>query len=411
MNRLGRRFVWLCASDAATLLAGAAATTATPVLILSARGSGADLAVVSVALLAAQVLALVFGGLIADRRSRRDVMLLADLMQAAAAFSLSVTFERAPLQLLPVAAFTALRGVGLGFYLPASQGILTQVVDAAKIQSANSIRRIIANVAQIGRAFLGAWLAGRYGSAILTFVGVSCLFGAVSRMGLREIPQVAEAQESWRQAAKQGVKAVVSRPWLLQTVAGFALINAAFLACINVLGPMQAVTHLGGAEVWGSVSAATGVGSVLGAALALRLDPTKPLLRALQYASLIALEPLALAVGSISQVLVAALLTGAGIEVFGVLWVTVLQRSIPSQELSRVFAIDALGSYAIGPVGPVLAAVMVAHTNEVASLASVGGLILLVCVILIALSGSHGVDCASPDCETAGPSGTVLRQN
>jgi hypothetical protein len=51
----------------------------------------------------------------------------------------------------------------------------------------------------------------------------------------------------------------------------------------------------------------------------------------------------------------AAVLAGAGIEIFGVRWVTTMQEQIPDGIQSRMFAYDALGSLLFVPVGQVLA--------------------------------------------------------
>jgi MFS family permease len=51
------------------------------------------------------------------------------------------------------------------------------------------------------------------------------------------------------------------------------------------------------------------------------------------------------------SVLVLAFAAGLGIETFGVLWDTTMQQEIPQDRLSRVYSYDALGSFALIPVG------------------------------------------------------------
>jgi hypothetical protein len=56
-----------------------------------------------------------------------------------------------------------------------------------------------------------------------------------------------------------------------------------------------------------------------------------------------------------------------GVETFGVLWDTAMQQEIPQDRLSRVSSYDALGSWALVPVGlavagPVAAAIGVSTT-------------------------------------------------
>jgi hypothetical protein len=53
-----------------------------------------------------------------------------------------------------------------------------------------------------------------------------------------------------------------------------------------------------------------------------------------------------------------ALLAGAGTEIFAINWSTALQEQIPPNLLSRVAAYDALGSFALTPIGTTLAGPM-----------------------------------------------------
>jgi MFS family permease len=55
-------------------------------------------------------------------------------------------------------------------------------------------------------------------------------------------------------------------------------------------------------------------------------------------------------------VLVTACLWDIGVEVFGILWITTMQREIPPDLLSRVSSCDALGSLIFTPIGLAVAA-------------------------------------------------------
>jgi hypothetical protein len=46
-----------------------------------------------------------------------------------------------------------------------------------------------------------------------------------------------------------------------------------------------------------------------------------------------------------------AVLSGIGVETFSVLWETTFQQEIPEEKLSRVSSYDALGSFALIPLG------------------------------------------------------------
>ncbi|HWE15129.1 MAG TPA: hypothetical protein VG365_16515 [Solirubrobacteraceae bacterium] len=100
-----------------------------------------------------------------------------------------------------------------------------------------------------------------------------------------------------RHELRDGWRAFTSRRWLWAIVVQFGLVNAIFVGAFNVLGPALAV-------------------------------------------------PLAVAL-----IAAAALLAGAGMEIFAVNWSTAPQEQIPPNLLSRVAAYDALGSFALTPIG------------------------------------------------------------
>jgi MFS family permease len=109
---------------------------------------------------------------------------------------------------------------------------------------------------------------------------------------------------------------------------------------------------LGGASAWGLILAAEAVGMILAGVVALHYRPERPLLVAtlavLTMAPLLALLGMA---APLPLIIVAALVAGVGLELYGVFWETTLQEHIPEEKLSRVSSYDVLGSFALIPVG------------------------------------------------------------
>jgi hypothetical protein len=58
---------------------------------------------------------------------------------------------------------------------------------------------------------------------------------------------------------------------------------------------------------------------------------------------------------TLTVLLPVAFLGGIGIEVFSVCWDLSLQQQVPQDRLSRVYSFDALGSYAMIPIGQLAA--------------------------------------------------------
>jgi MFS family permease len=76
------------------------------------------------------------------------------------------------------------------------------------------------------------------------------------------------------------------------------------------------------------------------------------------------------------SVLVLAFAAGLGIETFGVLWDTTMQQEIPQDRLSRVYSYDALGSFALIPLGLALAGPLAEAVGTRATLVGAGLLCL-----------------------------------
>ena len=74
---------------------------------------------------------------------------------------------------------------------------------------------------------------------------------------------------------------------------------------------------------------------------------------------------------------------GIGVEVFGVLWDTSLQQHVPPDRLSRVSSYDALGSFALMPIGLILVGPIAHAIGLKAELLGVAGLIAALSVAVV----------------------------
>jgi hypothetical protein len=65
------------------------------------------------------------------------------------------------------------------------------------------------------------------------------------------------------------------------------------------------------------------------------------------------------------------------VEVLSVSWATTMQQEIPPGRLSRVSSYDALGNYALMPVGPAIAGPLASAFGALAVLAAGGALVVI----------------------------------
>jgi MFS family permease len=388
-----RNFRLLVGCDVTSMVGTAMAFVAVPFAVLASGGSVGDIGYVAAAGLVPTVAFLLFGGVLADRLPRQQVMVVANIAQGLAQAGFAVLVLTGTAQLWEMMLLSAVRGCAFGFYMPAAQGLLPQTVAADQLAPANASRRLGLNGAQIGGSALGGVAVAAVGpgwglAADAASYGIAALLRA--RMRFDALPPI--ERSGLLHELREGWHAFSSRRWLWVIVVQFGLVNATFVGAFNVLGPALAETDLGGAGSWGLVLAAESVGAVLGAAVMLRYRPSRLLRSASLAVPLMALPLLALA-GPLAVALIAftAFLAGAGTEIFSVNWSTALQEQIPPNLLSRVSAYDALGSSALTPIGTALAGPIALTIGTTAALAGAATLIVVSAAAVLLVPDVRGL--------------------
>jgi len=365
------------------------------------HGTASDLGIVSAAGLTPLVILLLVGGVIADRFSRRLVMLSSDLLRTVAEIGLGVWIFVSPPPLWGFMALAAVVGAGSAFFNPALTGLVPQIVSEGKLLQANALNNLSGSIAGI----IGPAVAG-------IIVGVSSPGWAVLIDGLTYAVSVlslylisiewapSESVESFMSQLQKGWTEFWSRTWLWVIVLEFSCVNVLIFAPMFVLGPVIAKQSLGGAPAWGLILALEGAGAILGGVVMLRWNPARPLLIA-TIAPLAWVFPLvALAVRAPALVIgVGGFVAGIGLTIFGTLWTTTMQREIPSEVLSRVSAYDWFGSLVFLPIGMAI----VGPIQEACGMTTtiVGAAVLLALFIGVTLMVPSVTKMRSPAVESA----------
>lgn len=378
-----RPYRYLFFANTISLFGSAMAPIALAFAVLGEHGkSASDLGFVLGARSLGQVSFLLIGGVLADRLPRFQLMAGSNLLACGAEGGIAAMFIAHAAPLGAVVALSAANGAAAALFLPASQGVIPQIVPAEQLQPANALMRLSRNTTSIiGSAMAGVlvatvgagWaLAGDAATfALATVLIVRIRVARVDRAAPSTL--LADLHEGWREFR--------SRSWVWLLVVQFAVVNGCF-AAINVLGPLLARQYMDGAPAWAAIQTAMAVGLVSGSLVAIRLRPRFPL-RTAAAATFGFLPPFFVLAFHAPVWLVAAsmLVNGVCVDIFEVLWGTSLQTHIPNEVLSRISSYDLVGSFALGPLGLLAVGPVASAVGVTATLAGAGVLLTAATVV------------------------------
>jgi MFS family permease len=352
-------FRYLFLGQAASTIGDRVVVVALALFITQRTGSPTDLGLVLGAQTLALVLLLLFGGVWADRLPRHRIMIATDLTRGALHALLAALIFTGAVRIWQIVVIETLFGAAQAFFQPAYTGLVPQTVPESRIQDAKALSETMANLAfLIGPALATALVLGlgageAFALDAATFA-VSALF--LLRVRPRQRGTAGEAPRSVLRELHDGWREVRSRTWVWVTIAVFTGAVMCVYAQWYALAPVIARDVYGGAGVFGALESVAGVGAVLGALLALRWRPARPLLAGMLLVLAWPVQAGLFALGApLPVVIIAAFGSGVGFSLLMIWWETALARHIPPRVLGRVSAWDWMGSLALLPLGYLVA--------------------------------------------------------
>ncbi len=392
----------LFSGQAVSVLGDRMAVVALAFAVLEIGGSTSDVGLVLAAGAFPLVATVLAGGVVADRASRRAVMVVTDLVRVASQGAMAGLLIAGVAEVWSLALLAGVTGAATGFFSPASTGLLPEVVLAEQLQPANGLRASAVSTGEILGPVVGGVLVATAGAGwAIASDAVTFAVSAACLAMLRVPTRVAAQRSSFVADLREGWVAFRSRRWVWTFVVYFAIVNVLWGAW-GVLGPIVAERNLGGAAAWGTILAAVGVGALAGSLLATRVKPQRPLLLAALADGLFAL-PLAFMAAATSVPLIAcgAALSGAGMALAISIWESTLQRHVPGESLSRVSSYDWFGSLAFYPLGLAVWGPVAAVIGVSVSLWLAFGLAAFLTLALISVPDIRHLPAAPPPATTA----------
>jgi MFS family permease len=338
-----------------------------------------------VVLLASRLPVVVFtlvGGVLADRWSRRAVMLGCDLIRVLTQALTAVLLLSGQARVWHLVVLQAAAGTAQAFFVPAAAGLVPGLVAAEDVQSANALLGVTRSATSLVAPMTSAGLIALIGPGLAFVVDAASFAASALALAGLDLPMTAtQGRDPVWASARQGWSAFRARRWLWATTAHLTVLNGLGIAPILVLGPLIAARHLGGATAWAVISLGYGSGAMAGNLLVTRWQPTRPLLISMAGSLLLApfLAGLAAAV-PVWALVGLAVPAGAQASVYNVLQMATTQRLVPPDLLSRVTAVAMLGGLAIAPLA-------MAATGAAADAVGVDRLLLVLATVLVLATG------------------------
>ena len=347
-----RDFRLLLGAQAVSHLGDRMVVIALAFAVLELGGSASHVGIVLACRMLPMVATLLIGGVVADRMSRRALMVIADLVRLVLQSGIAALVIAGSAEIWMLAAIAGATGAASGFSHPAATGLVPAIVPAASLQQAAGVRATALSGGEIlGPAAAGVLVAAVGPGWALAVDAGTYAFSALCLVQMRLPARVPRAAGSFVADLHEGWSAFRSMTWVWTFVLG-AAIGTMLWGAWSTLGPVVAEQSLGGAAAWGSIMAAFGVGAVIGSLSAVRARPRRPMFQASLVNGLFATPLMFLASGAPVAVIAFGALLAGGAMMFGnSVWESTLMRHVPDESLSRVSAYDWFGSLAFQPLG------------------------------------------------------------
>jgi MFS family permease len=339
-------------TGAATSALGNAITpVALAFAVLDLGGSASELGLVVAAFALAEVVTTLFGGVLGDRVSRRL------MMSGSAAGSAAVQAVVAATLVLDVATIPLLTALGVvtgclsALSQPSASAMTRMTVPPDVLSRAIAMRSLLQTTASmVGFAVGGLLVAGIGSGWAIAVDATTFAVAAVCFSGLRVAQAPAVAGGTMLADLGEGFAEVRTRPWLWICILMALVYHLMFGGAQGVVGPIVVGEGIG-RQAWGFALGAMMVGFMAGGVLCLRWHPRRGLFWGSLFLCLTPLFPLAMVFDHLWVVLLGAFLHGFGLQVYDVQWNASIQEQVPDQKLSRVYSVDAAGSFVARPVG------------------------------------------------------------
>lgn len=337
--------------------------------VFALEGTPVDLSIVATGGSVGLVLAVLVGGVVADRVPQRRILATLEAVKAVAMAAIAALSLTGTIELWHLAVLSFLLGVADGFFYPAYSAWLPALLPADDLLAANGIEGVLrpAVMQAAGPAAAAGAISLLSPGLAFAIVAASQALATVVLLAMRQTAvrrdtdEDAPAQHPLRALwgdLREGVRYLLVTRWLLATLLYSCLLVLVIMGPIEVLLPFAVRDQAGGGEgAFALALAAFGVGGAIGSLAVASLRLPRRYLTIMIAAWGLGCLPLAVIAITDQLWLMVIGLFVCGLVFSGatVIWGTLLQRRVPPAMLGRVSSLDFFVSLALMPVSMAIA--------------------------------------------------------
>jgi MFS family permease len=321
-------------------------------------------------------------GALADRHSRKQILIRAQSASLLPALALGVLTVTDTVLAWHVVALALWMGIARAFEIPTRQAFVPQLVERDDIPNAIALNSVLFNAARLLGPALGGILIASYGEGWCFLANAASYIPVIAALALIRIENAKPAQRGpgslWSEI-REGLRYVRGEPAIWAVLGAMAAASIGGMPYTVLLPSFAQRVLLAGPDVYGMLTSAVGAGAIVSAlALAARRS-AQGLERWVVGSGMLfgaALTAFSQSTNLLAAVMLLALM-GAGFMVQMAGTNTLLQMRVPEHLRGRVMSLHSALFLGVFPFSGIVAGVLADRVGE-APVLGVGG-VLVVC--------------------------------
>ncbi len=274
MKLFKRDFTMVVIGQIISLFGNAILRFALPLYLLRETNSSSLFGAVTASSFIPMIIFTLLGGVIADRKNKRNIMVILDFTTAAIILLFIPMLGKVPIVPLMIAVLMILFGIS-GAYQPAVQASIPLLTEKETLMKGNAVINMVSTLSGLLGPIIGGILFGSFGILPILFISTGCfVFSAVMEIFIH-IPYIKQADnKSVLRAAGFDLRECLAyvkndKPIFLSVLVILALFNLVLSAAMVVGIPIMVVQVLEMSDTaLGITEAAMGLGGLAGGIIA-----------------------------------------------------------------------------------------------------------------------------------------------